>query len=183
MISVLCLSKYRSSCNVLQTPQTMLFYSLFLSIIFLIEVEKQMKLDQNCFTSLFGWQNTKERFWSCSITAGRAGGGRKPWGNSSGADLACRQPQVLLLCCQTDRHQASLVSLWWLHAWVRLVCCFTDFLKKVGDVSDTFFLLQHVMMQFNCCKIYHCTYNVLQIFVHILYILLHFIHDIFCTSY
>ena len=57
---------------------------------------------QKFLSLLCGWQSTAEGFWSCSITAGRAGGGMEPWGNSSGADLACGQPQVSPLSWQND---------------------------------------------------------------------------------
>lgn len=76
-----------------------------------------------------GRRNTKKGFWRCSITAGRAGGGRRPWGNSSGADLACRQPQVLL----------PLMTRFLDEAWNEMIICsvFSKYMATVHFNQQT----------------------------------------------
>lgn len=99
MISALWLSKLRQLLSALKphslSPQTflsLLSLVLFNHVTYWVTETNEDGLHSLSFSC--EWQDTKQGFWSHSNTAGRAGGGKRPWRDSRRADLACRQPQV-----------------------------------------------------------------------------------------
>lgn len=90
-----------------QVPQTIRFHSLYLSIMSLIEVQKQMELDQSSYPFLVDGRILKVFFGGAPSQLGEQVVGRSPGESCSGADLACRQPQVQPQSSQKGQSQSN----------------------------------------------------------------------------